>query len=84
MENTYTLADTFSIKSYDELKQMVNEHIYCTSDTDEDPVSVNVSAPTPGRATPSEPVKVEPVAAAVADKKEEDEEIKDLLAGLDL
>ena len=84
MENTYTLADTFSIKSYDELKQMVNEHIYCTSDTDEDPVSVNVSAPTPVDTTPSEPVKVEPVAAAVADKKEEDEEIKDLLAGLDL
>ena len=84
MDNTYTLADTFSVKSYDELKQMVSEHIYCTSDTDDEPAVESVSVPTPVTTTPSEPVKVEATTAAVTENKEEDEEIKDLLAGLDL
>ncbi len=82
LNSTYDLSSTFGVKGYDDLKQMVDEHIYCSSDTDEDVApSINVQTP------PTTSVST-PAPAAVTEqsepKKEDDAEIKDLLAGLDL
>ena len=78
--NVFDLESTFSIKSYDELKAMVNEHILVKEDVVEEPVIAPAvtSVPTP------EPVTPTPSPVAESKPAEEDEDIKDLLAGLDL
>ena len=80
--NVFDLESTFSIKSYDELKAMVNEHILVKEDVQEEVVNTVppvASVPTPE--TVSTPVATTTEASKPA---EEDEDIKDLLAGLDL
>ena len=86
--NTHKLDEIFTIKSYDELNQMVSEHIHCSADTSE---SSGPSLPTPSSPLAPSPVQsvpqpvVESVAApAVESSADSDAEIKDLLAGLDL
>ena len=78
--NVFDLESTFTIKDYDELKAMVNEHILVKEDVVEEPVVTPAvtSVPTPEPVTPS------PEPAAESKPAEEDEDIKDLLAGLDL
>jgi hypothetical protein len=72
-ESAFDLTDVFTQKSYDELKDMLNEHYYCKTE-DEVPAT---SAPEPAP-TPAEPEPV--VAAATNDSVEED--IDDLLKDL--
>lgn len=82
--STYDLSSTFSVKSFDDLKQMVDEHIYCSADTEEDSAPAISTASVPAPETITAPVS-EPVAQVEeTSKKEDDDEIKDLLAGLDL
>ena len=80
----HDLESTFTIKSYDDLKSMVDEHILVKEDVSEDPVAI----PTPPVSTsvPTPEVTVETPVATTTESKpaEEDEDIKDLLAGLDL
>ena len=80
-DSVYKLDDTFSVKSYDELKQMVDEHIYCSADTEESTVVEPAVTPAP---TPVVETKSAPAPAAPVEDKKDDDEIKDLLAGLDL
>ena len=75
--SAYDLKTVFTLKSFDELQQMVNEHIYCV-DTDPAPVKSSVNQVPP--APVSVPVPVESKPKTI----DTDDEIKDLLAGLDL
>ena len=81
-EGVHDLSEIFTVKSYDELKDMMNEH-YHLNDSNE---SVTVSTPVP-EVTTAAP---EPVAQVVTEEKkeekkqEEDEVLKDLLDGIDL
>ena len=81
----YDLDSTFSIKSYDELQAMVNEHILVKDDVGIEPVSTSTP---PVASVPTPPVVETSTTASVATETskpaEEDEDIKDLLAGLDL
>ena len=68
----FDLTEVFTLKSYDDLKNMLNEHYYCKTEEESTPV---VSTPTPSE-TPVEP---EPVTVG-NDTVEED--IDDLLKDL--
>lgn len=70
--NIYDLESVFTVKSYDELKQMLDEHFYCSSEA------------TPAVKSSAKSVKnteTEPVPAT--EDTLEDETVKNLLAGLD-
>ena len=76
-DKVFDLTEIFNIKSYDELKDMMNEHFY-VDEGKEEKVSVPVS----------QPVYSEP-SVAVENKQEkktedEDEVLKDLLDGIDI
>lgn len=71
-EGAHDLTEVFTIKSYDELKDMLNEHYYCRA---EDPAPVTTSAPVPVE-TPAEP---EP---AVVSNDTVEEDIDELLKDL--
>lgn len=72
------LDSVFSVKSYDDLKQMVDEHIYC-QDSDAQRSEPVVAAAPVTTAAP-EPV----VETKTATPQSDDEDIQDLLAGLDV
>ena len=74
-DSTFNLSEVFTLKSYDDLKEMFNEHYYCKT---EEPAP-STSAPTP-EATPVEPEPVAAVATPANDTVEED--IDDLLKDL--
>ncbi len=74
LESASDLESVFPVKSYDELKEVLNEHFYCRSS---DPVETQQSAPKP---TP------QPATAAVASTDDvdplDDDKVKELLDGL--
>lgn len=76
------LNSIFPIKSYDELKEMVNEHILCedadTQRSEAAPAPVAVPTSAPATAAPV------PVAAATTAASTDDSDIQDLLDGLDI
>lgn len=83
--STRTLDDVFSIKSYDELQQGLNEHFHGADESSvaSTPVtSVQASTPAPAvvENSPRPEVKTEPV---VEDSSLDDDKIKQLLQGLD-
>ena len=72
----FDLNEVFTLKSYDELKEMFNEHYYCkTGDEVQE-----TSAPTPTETPAKTPTEPEPVAVGGNDSVEED--IDDLLKDL--
>ena len=71
-DGVFNLTEVFTLKSYDDLKEMFNEHYYCKTEDDPAPA---VATPTPTE-TPAEP---EPVTVG-GDTVEED--IDDLLKDL--
>jgi hypothetical protein len=73
-ENAFDLSEVFTLKSYDELKQMLNEHYYCR--TEEEEAAPVTSAPVPVVETPAEP---EP---AVVSNDTVEEDIDELLKDL--
>ena len=72
-EGAFDLNEVFTLKSYDELKDMLNEHYYCRTEEETTPVT---SAPVPVVETPSEP---EP---AVVSNDTVEEDIDELLKDL--
>ena len=74
-EGAFNLSEVFTLKTYDELKEMFNEHYYCKTGEDVN-TAPETSAPVPNEA-PTEP---EPVAVGSNDSVEED--IDDLLKDL--
>jgi len=73
-EGAFDLSEVFTLKSYDELKQMLNEHYYCRAEEEETtPVT---SAPVPVVEAPAEP---EP---AVVSNDTVEEDIDELLKDL--
>ena len=78
-DNVFDLSTIFTVKSYDELKAMLNEHYYVadtSSSVDEVESPAPVSTPSP---------QSEPQATKPEEKKEdEDEVLKELLDGIDL
>lgn len=86
MSHLHKLDEVFTIKGYDELVQMVNEHISGTGDSAEPSQPGVLPAATPVPAAPAiesvpTPTATTPPAEPAGDN---DAEIKDLLAGLDL
>jgi len=73
-EGAFDLSEVFTLKSYDELKQMLNEHYYCR--TEEEEATPVTSAPVPVVETPAEP---EP---AVVSNDTVEEDIDELLKDL--
>jgi hypothetical protein len=72
-KNIYDLESVFTVKSYDELKQMLDEHFFCSSDT-----ATAVTAPVKKSVE-----KTEAAPAVTSDESLlEDETVKNLLAGL--
>ena len=80
-DNVFDLNDVFTLKSFDELKEMLNEHYYCkTEDTDVSASSTTSDGVTDVGTTPTEP---EPQLAAVtADSGSVEDDIDDLLKDL--
>lgn len=68
LDSTHDLTKVFPVKSYDELKKMLDEHFHCKNVSD-----------APATVVEKKVEKKETVPA-----KSDDEEIKDLLAGLDI
>lgn len=77
--NTVELDSLFKVKSADELKQMVDEHIYCK---DEDTQRSEVVTPVAPVETTAAPVPSVTETKSTVDSNDDD--IKDLLAGLDV
>jgi len=73
-DGVFDLTEVFTLKSYDDLKEMFNEHYYCKTEDDTPEVPVT-SAPVPA-AAPTEP---EPV---VTSNDTVEEDIDDLLKDL--
>jgi hypothetical protein len=82
MSNLYKLDEVFTIKGYDELVQMVDEHIAGSGDSVE-PSQPNV-LPAATHAVPAIESVPTPAASPAQPANDSDAEIKDLLAGLDL
>ena len=71
-DNVFDLSDVFTLKTFDELKEMLNEHYYCKTEESEPVPTADVS--------PSEP---EPqLVTATADTDTVEEDIDDLLKDL--
>ncbi len=74
LEGASDLESVFPVKSYDELKEVLNEHFYCRS-----------SEPAPSQPSSSQP-KPEPVAATTTSTDNvdplDDDKVKELLDGL--
>ena len=73
-ENVFDLSEVFTLKTFDELKEMLNEHYYCKT---EDSVSS-----TPDTITEVVPTEPEPELAAASSGDSVDEDIDDLLKDL--
>lgn len=71
-KNIIDLETVFTVKSYDELKQTLDDHYFCTSEG-----TVEIK-----KKTKEQPVAVEAITGGSANI-EEDETVKNLLAGLD-
>lgn len=83
-DSVHDLTKVFTLKSYDELRQMINEHFYCTVVKDEaDPVTEpddDHSKPIVKATTKAKPSTQEKPAS----NKSVDDEIKDILDSLEL
>ena len=80
-EGVHDLSEIFAVKSYDELKDMMNEHYHCG-----EPASTPVvSTPAPAVTNTFDTAETTVVEEKKEEKKqEEDEVLKDLLDGIDL
>lgn len=70
--NVFNLEEVFTLKSYDDLKQMLNEHYYCK--VEEDEVVTNTQ--------PVTNTVAEPVASAAVEEDTTESDIDDLLKDL--
>jgi len=77
-KNTYDLTKVFSVKSYDELKQMFNEHYLCKTDSVSDVVAQTASFTKPTAKPETAPVKQESVFTSDDSDIDLDELLKDL------
>ncbi len=71
-DNVFNLEEVFTLKSYDELKQMLNEHYYCK--VEEEVVAVNTQ--------PVTNTVSEPVVAVATEEDTTESDIDDLLKDL--
>ena len=72
-DNVFNLEEVFTLKSYDELKQMLNEHYYCKVE-EEEVVAVNTQ--------PVTNTVSEPVATVAVEEDTTESDIDDLLKDL--
>ena len=84
--NVYDLESVFSVKSYEELKDMLNEHFYCKDPEDVDDVTESDEPVT----APKAAISAKPVDDDDDDLnydiggKDDDDKVKDILASMDL
>lgn len=79
-KNIYDLENVFPVKSYDELKDMLNEHFFCKDPED---VEEETSEPDPViKSTPAKATKVEE--DDDVSYEDDDDKVKDILASMDL
>jgi len=78
-DNVFDLSEVFTLKTFDELKEMLNEHYYCKTEDNSPAVTDNVAE---GSTAPTEP-EPELVGAATATATDTvDDDIDDLLKDL--
>ena len=83
--NVYDLESVFTVKSYEELKDMLNEHFYC-----KDPDDVDVAEADEPVSAPKTVISAKPVDDDDDDisydigGKDDDDKVKDILASMDL
>jgi hypothetical protein len=77
-KNTFNLEEVFTIKTYDELKQMMDEHIYVTGDS---PVKSEPVTPAARPSVTPTPAVARPATAPITESTIEDE-INELLKDL--
>lgn len=77
-KNTFDLTKVFSVKSYDELKQMFNEHYLCKTDSVSDVVAQTAPFTKPTAKPETAPVKQESVFTSDDSDIDLDELLKDL------
>ena len=82
-ENVHDLTDVFTVKSYDDLTQVLNEHYFCKDVTETD----NAWEDTPAKAADSKPAEETtseaPAPATSDDDPLNDDKVKELLKGLE-
>ena len=88
-KTNYDLDSVFTVKSYDELKDMLNEHFFCS-----DPDAPEPAPSVPSSSVPAAPVAEDndddhdlgPTASSSSSDDDDDEEskVKDILASMDL
>jgi hypothetical protein len=84
-DSTHKLDETFRVKSFDELKLMLDEHFHCIDPSASEPEAVATTETTDAELEEEVPMdfdKKEETADTEADPLE-DEKVKQLLAGLD-
>ena len=74
-DNVFNLSEVFTLKTFDELKEMLNEHYYCKTEDNNTPTTPNQPAPT-------EPEPELAAATATVDSGSVDDDIDDLLKDL--
>lgn len=79
-DNAHELDKVFAIKSYDELKAMLQEHYFCSVVKDE---ADDVEAPKPVQKQPAKPATKPVPAKSVATESTDEDDIKSLLDELD-
>lgn len=79
--DAFDLESVFTVKSYDELKEVLNEHFYCVSNDEE---ASTATSPVAAAAVVTESVAAvtKTVTDSPVEKKSTDEDIDDLLASL--
>lgn len=85
----YDLESVFTVKSYDELKDMLNEHFYCSDpddapDNQDDYVQPKVSASKPVASAQEDDDDDDLDYSTKSGGDDEDAKVKDLLASMDL
>jgi len=81
-KNTFDLTKVFSVKSYDELKQMFNEHYLCKTDSVSDVVAQTASFTKPTAKPETAPVKQESVFTSDDSDSDSDIDLDELLKDL--
>lgn len=82
LEQVFDLEKVFTLKTQEETKKMLDEHLYCTSDDESDDLDEDVPMDFPTNKTASAPAVESSPASTLADD-DSDEVMEKLLAGLD-
>jgi len=80
-KDAFDLETVFTVKSYDELKELLNEHFYCVSNDDDSTTTAPVAAASVASVAPSVTEASKP--SSNSSSEDNNSDIEDLLASLE-